>query len=221
MKTLFVSVLLAVMAIASSPLYAESSGRALIAGLDYIEIPNGAPLEPAEGKVVVEEFFNYACPACDSFEPLFAPWAAKQPAWVKVVHIPAAFRPDFLPYAKAYYAADALGLVDKTHEAVYDAIHQTHQLPGEGAKIDDKVIAAFYANYGVSAEKFLSTMQSFTIDLKVRKATEHLQHSKVSSTPSLLVDGKYLVRGRTYADMLWIAGALVQKAHEPPVSLAH
>ena len=87
-----------------------------VAGKDYTEIPNGRPLDPpAAGTIVVEEFFNYICPACNAFEPTFVAWQAKLPADVKVVHIPATFRADFMQYAKAYYAAEALGLVDKTH----------------------------------------------------------------------------------------------------------
>lgn len=214
MKALVVSVLFVIAAIASFPSHAESSGRTLIAGLDYIKIEGGKPLDPADGKVVVEEFFNYACPVCDSFEPVFAPWAAKLPSWVTVVHIPAAFRPDFLPYAKAFYAAQELGLVGKTHQAVYDAIHVTHRLPGEGAHIDDKAIAAFYAHYGVSPAKFLATMHSAAVAGKVRRATEHLRQSKVTGTPALLIDGRYLVRGRNFSDVLWIANTLIEKEHK-------
>lgn len=202
----------------SSTSYAESSGRTLVPGLDYTVIPNGKPLTPAKGKVVVEEFFNYACPACNAFEPLFAPWVAKLPSWVKVDYVPAAFRPAFVPYAKAFYAAQALGLVKKTQQAVYNAIHKTHKLPGEGMEIHDKTIAAFYAHYGVSAKTFLETMHSAAVARKLRLATRHLQQSKVMGTPSLLIDGRYLVRGRTYYGKLWIAHVLIEKVHKQMLS---
>jgi thiol:disulfide interchange protein DsbA len=51
---------------------------------------------------------------------------------VKVVHIPATFRADFMQYAKAYYAAEALGIADKTHRDVYEAIHIKRTIPAEG-----------------------------------------------------------------------------------------
>ena len=54
-------------------------------------------------------------------------------------------------------------------------------------------------------------MQSFGVQVKVRRATEHMTRSKVPSTPSLVVNGKYLVRGNTYADMLRIASFLIEK----------
>ena len=218
MKTPGISVLLLIVSILLFAADAESAERTLIPGLDYVKIPDGKPLKPAGGKVVVEEFFSYACPVCDNFEPWFAPWVAKQPAWVKVVYIPASFRPDFRTYAKAFYAAQAYGLVKKTHEAAYNAIHDTHTLPGEGMRINDKTIASFYAHYGVSAKQFLAKMHSAAVAREVREASDHLQKSKVTGTPSLLIDGRYLVRGRNFPDMLWIASALIDKEHKRPVA---
>lgn len=211
MKSTVISALL--MFLATGPGLAHAQAPAPVAGKDYIEIENGHPLDPADGKVVVEEFFNYICPACFSFEPQFAAWAAKQPDYVKVVRIPATFRADFLQYARAYYAAEILGIADKTHTDVYRAIHISHTLPAEGDKPDDEKIAAFYANYGVSAKQFLDTMRSFGVDVKVRRATEHMQKSKIPSTPSLVINGRYLVRGSTYDDFLRTASYLIAKEH--------
>lgn len=193
---------------------AQAPAAAPVAGKDYVEIPNGSPLEPAEaGVVVVEEFFNYICPACNSFEPLFVAWTAKLPPYAKLVHVPATFRPDFVPYARAYYTAETFGLVEKTHRAVYEAIHVTRKLPAEGSKPDEDRIAAFYSEHGVDKAEFLKAMHSFGVELKLRRATEHLQKSKVPSTPSLVINGRYLVRGSTYQDMLRIASFLIEKEH--------
>jgi thiol:disulfide interchange protein DsbA len=79
--------------------------QAPVAGRDYVEIPNGRPLEPVDGEVVVEEYFNYACPGCNAFEPHFAAWAKALPPDVRVEHVPAAFRADFNQNARAYTAA--------------------------------------------------------------------------------------------------------------------
>jgi len=182
-----------------------------VVGKDYVEIPNGAPLEPAKGVVVVEEFFNYICPACFGFEPYLAAWAAKLPAYAKLVHVPATFRPDFMPYARGYYTAEAHGIADKAHRAVYDAIHVAHKLPAEGDKPDDEKVAAFYAGYGVDKDAFLSEMRSFGIEVKLRRATEHMTRSKIPSTPTLVINGRYLVKSGTYTDMLQIATYLIEK----------
>lgn len=184
-----------------------------VAGRDYVEVPNTEPLERAEGKVVVEEFFNYICPACNAFEPFFLAWQQQLPDYVKVDHIPAAFRPDFEAYARAYYAAQSLGIAEQSHQAVYNAIHRTHTIPAEGDRIDDAKIAAFYTNYGVDADEFLEVMKSFSVDLKVRQATQYMNRVRVSSTPTLVVNGRYRVGGRTYEDMLRTATYLIEMEH--------
>lgn len=184
-------------------------GPAPVAGTDYVLIEGGQPWEPQNGTVEVAEMFNYICPACYSFDPTLRNWKAKQPADVRVVYVPAQFRPDFVPYAKAYFAAQTLGIEDKSHAAVYEAIHVKHSIPAEGDKPDEAKVAEFYTAYGVSAAQFLSTMKSFAVAGKVNKANQFAVRSKVEGTPSLIVNGKYLVKGRSWEDMLRITDHLV------------
>lgn len=192
---------------------AAAQGPVPEVGKDYDIIEGGRPLAPADGKVVVEEVFNYICPACNMFEPEFATWKAKLPDYVRVDYVPASFRADFVPYANAYYAAVILGVQAQSHKAVYDAIHHNKQLPKEGDRPDEEKVADFYAAYGVDAQKFLATMRSFGVKAKVRAAAEHMKRSRVASTPSLLINGRYLVKGRTFADVLRIANYLIEKEH--------
>jgi thiol:disulfide interchange protein DsbA len=182
-----------------------------VAGRDFVEIKNGRPLDPVSGFVVVEECFNYICPSCSAFEPTFASWVKKLPPYVKLQHIPASFRADFVPYARAYYAAESFGIAGKTHEAIYDAIHKSHVLPAEGDRPDEARVAAFYAKFGVDAQKFLATMRSFSVDTKVRRANDYMQRSKVPETPSIIINGRYLVKGTTYQDMCRIATYLIER----------
>ena len=208
MKGTVIAALLALAVSVGVPVQAQSP----VAGKDYTEIPNGRPLDPpAAGTIVVEEFFNYICPACNAFEPTFVAWQAKLPADVKVVHVPATFRADFMQYAKAYYAAEALGLVDKTHRAVYEAIHVKHTIPAEGDRPDEEKIAAFYAGFGVSKDEFLSAMRSFGVNVKVNRVTEHMTKTRVPSTPTVVVNGRYLVKGASWEDTLRIASFLIEK----------
>lgn len=211
MKRLTLLFLIVISASSFAAIAAEAAPP--VAGKDYIEIPEGRPLVPEDGKIVVEEFFNYICPACNRFEPQFAAWRKALPSYVNVELVPAAFRPDFEVYARAYYAADAHGLVEQTHEAVYDAIHVKHTLPAEGDKPDEQNIAEFYAQYGVDAEAFLETMSGFSVTLKVRQASQHARSLRIPGTPSILVNGRYLVKGTTYADMLQTASYLIEKEH--------
>ena len=209
MRFVAISAMLVVLAGGFGP--ARAQAPTPVAGKDYVEITNGRPLDPADGVIVVEEVFNYICPACNAFEPAFASWAAKLPSDVKLVHIPASFRADFVQYAKAFYAAQSLNVAEKTHAAVYEAIHRARTLPAEGQRPNEERIAAFYADYGVDEQQFLAAMRSFAVDVKVRRATEYMQRTRVPSTPSIVINGRYLVRGDTYADMLRIAGYLIEK----------
>jgi thiol:disulfide interchange protein DsbA len=205
MRTVAITAMLVLAGIAGA-----AQAQAPVAGTDYTEISNGRPLDPADG-IVVEEYFNYICPACNAFEPLFVAWAAKLPEGVKVVHVPASFRADFLSYAKAYYAAQSLGVAEKAHSAVYQAIHRARTLPAEGQRVDEEKIAAFYADYGVDAEQFLAAMRSMSTGLKVKRAADHMTRIRVPSTPTIVVNGRYLVKGNSYQDMLRIADFLIEK----------
>lgn len=186
-------------------------GPAPVAGTDYVDIEGGQPWQPVAGKIEVVEMFNYICPACYSFDPTLRNWKAKQPADVNLVYVPAQFRPDFVPYAKAFFAAESLGIEEKSHQAVYEAIHLKHSIPAEGDPPDEAKVAAFYAQYGVSAEQFLNTMKSFAVTGRINKANQFMMRSKVEGTPTLIVNGKYLVKGRSWDDMLRIADHLIAK----------
>ena len=112
-----------------------------------------------------------------------------------------------------YYAARALGVEKESHAAMYEAIHRKHTLPGEGEKMDENKVAAFYADYGVDPDKFLKTLHGFTVDSNIRRATNHMQDSGVRSTPSLVVNGRYLVISRTITQMLSTASYLIELEH--------
>lgn len=178
---------------------------------DYTTVSGGKPYRPQAGKIEVVEFFNYACPACNAFEPLFEAWRAKLPADVSVVFVPADFREDFSIYARAYYAADLLGIADKAHQAVYRAIHSEHSLPGEGALPDKDVIAGFYTQYGTTKAAFLDAMDSFAVNTRMSQGHQYMVQSQIRSTPSLIIDGQYLVNGTGFEDKLRIASLLIER----------
>ena len=210
-KSIFITALL--LLVGSAFVMPQAQAQTPVAGKDYVEIRNGRPLAPAEGKIVVEEFFNYICPGCYAFEPKLEAWTRQLPDYVKLVHIPAAFRKDFEQYARAYYAAQVLGIADKTHEAVYGAVHSTHELPAEGDKPNEEQIAEYYSKFGVDKEKFLTTMRSYRVEIMIRRATDHLKRCKIPSTPSIVVNGRYLVKGRSPDDVLRIATYLIDMEH--------
>lgn len=182
------------------------AGPAPVAGVDYIEIPNGQPYQQATGKIEVAEVFGYPCPACAQFEPLAGAWKRKQTADVSWTPVPAAFGGHWDPFARGFYAAEALGLLDKTHDAVFRAIHLERKL-APNANVQQ--IAEFYAGFGVDAKRFADTMQSFGVDAKLNRSRQFAMRSGVEGTPTVIVGGKYRVLGRSHEDALRIADHLV------------
>ncbi|WP_058195685.1 thiol:disulfide interchange protein DsbA/DsbL [Xanthomonas translucens] len=187
------------------------SGAEPVAGTDYIDIPGGQPLQPTNGKIEVAEVFGYVCPACARFQPQIGPWKAGLPSDVHFVYVPAMFGGTWDDYARAFYAAEAMGVQEKTHEALYKAIHVDETLKGERGRDSVQDIAGFYAKYGVDPKQFADTMGSFAVSSKTNRAKQFAVRSGVTGTPSLIVNGKYLVKGKNYDDILGIADHLIAR----------
>jgi thiol:disulfide interchange protein DsbA len=193
------------------PAAARLVGPEPVAGTDYVAIEGGQPLQPATGKIEVTEIFGYVCPACARFQPLVSSWKAGLPADVNFVYVPAVFGGTWDDYARAFYAAEALGVQDKTHDALYSAIHIEQSLKGERGRDSVQDIANFYGKHGVNPKTFSDTMSGFSVSAKVNRAKQFAQRSKISGTPSLIVNGKYLVKGQSFEDMLRIADHLIAR----------
>lgn len=163
------------------------------------------PAQPTShpGKIEVTEVFSYACPACNSFHPTMDQLAKSMPSNVVVVYLPASFRPDenWPLFQRAFYAAQALGVGDKTYDAMFDAAWKTGELATYDLKagkpkphdawptIDD--VAKFYAKYGVDPKQFIGVANSFSINTQMKRADDLLKAYGVDSTPTLVVNGKY------------------------------
>lgn len=184
-------------------------GPAPVAGVDYVEIAGGQPFEPGSGRIEVVEVFSYTCPHCASFEPLVRAWRARQPADVKFTPVAGYFGGNPEPFARAYYAAEAMGLLGRTHEPMFRAIHIERTLPLMGT--DNARLAAFYAQYGADPQQFASTMTSFAVEAKLKRANQFILRSGVEGSPSVIVNGKYRVTGKTLEDTLRITTHLVAK----------
>ena len=61
-------------------------------------------------------------------DPYLDKWADTLPKDVTFKRIPAIPRKDWVASAKAYYALESLGLLNKLHEKLFDAIHKENRL---------------------------------------------------------------------------------------------
>ena len=146
-------------------------------------------------------------------QPAVSAMKAKLPPDVHMVYIPAAFGAMWDNYAKAYYTAEAMGLAEKTHDAMFRAIHIDKTLKGERGMDTPEQIAAFYAAYGADPKQFVSSMQSFAVAAKVNRGKQYIlgafTNGDTPSTPTFIVAGKYRVKGKTVDDMFRIMNQLV------------
>lgn len=192
---------------APRPLGAPTPVPGLTVGRDYEIIQGGQPYRVGND-IEVAEVFAYWCGACAQFDPLVTAWKARLPSDVRFVYVPAVFNEQD-NYPRAYYAAEATGIFDRVHAPLFRAIHLERSLR-PNASVDD--IAAFFGKHGISAQEAKSTMQSFAVNANLGRARQFAMRSGVQATPTLIVNGRYRVVGRSHEEQLQIAERLV--AHE-------
>jgi protein dithiol oxidoreductase (disulfide-forming) len=178
------------------------------AGEDYFLIEPAQPALGADGRIEVVEVFGYSCIHCANLQPEIDAWKPGLPDDVHFEYVPAVFGGVWEAFARAYYTAETMGLLDRTHSALFRAIHEERR---PFRNLQD--IAGFYADYGVSQEQFLATMASFPVDAKVARARELVPAWGVEATPTMVVAGKYRVpvaHQGGFSRMLRVVDHLVQ-----------
>jgi thiol:disulfide interchange protein DsbA len=153
----------------------------------------------------VVEVFSYACIHCAHFAPIAEQLRKELPAGVTFKLAPAPFSAEWLPFARAYYAADQLGVVDRTHLQLFAAKFAQHYPINS---IDE--LADFYASQGVNRAEFLRIANSPEATAKLKSDLTLIQKWQVDGTPSIVVDGKYKVANvqsqeQLAAVALWLA----------------
>jgi len=195
--------LLAVL-ICGSTLPAWAAPAHWVEGTNYVVLDQAQPTTVPAGKVEVMEVFSYACPFCNKFQPIMHQLERNLPPNAQMVFLPASFNPseDWPMFQQAYFAAQSLGIANRTHQAMYDAVwktgqlaivdQSTNQLERPLPSIEDA--ARCYSQLtGVSPQKFLAAARSFGVATKMREADAQIMSMEVPGTPCIVVDGKYRI----------------------------
>jgi protein dithiol oxidoreductase (disulfide-forming) len=170
------------------------------------------PREAAQGRIEVTEFFYYGCPVCYETEPLLSRWLGTAPDYVTIRRVPALSSEAWEPFAKLYYALEALGQVERLHWPVYDAFHFEDQRLN-----DEKVMVDWVVRNGVEREKFIQAYSSQQVADKVAQARELLKSYGVRAVPTFIVDGKFLTSARLAGgteQVVQVLDRLVRRARE-------
>ncbi len=212
----------------------QSHAQTWTEGVHYFAVTPPQRTNVPAGKVEVMEVFSYACPVCNAFLPVMKQLKYGLPANAQIVYLPASYIPaeDWPVFQRAYFAAEALGIAEKTHDAMFDAVWNTgelavsdpitHQLKKPLPSIED--IARFYARTaGVKPETFLATAKSFGVDTKMKIADAQIGAMQALGTPTIIVNGKYRVTTQTvhsYDELIALVKYLVAKESPPAAAAA-
>ncbi|MFU8788291.1 MAG: thiol:disulfide interchange protein DsbA/DsbL [Methylobacter sp.] len=170
-----------------------------------------SPAQPTRNpeKVEVIEFFWYGCPHCYSLEPLMGEWLKNLPKNVEFIRQPAVFSELWGKHAKAYFTAEALGVVDKVHADLFDAIQNKKQK----LETEDQ-LAEFFVAHGVNKTEFHDTYNSFLIDAKMRQAATTAGRYGITGVPAVIINGKYKTNGPlagSHEKMIEVINQLIQQ----------
>lgn len=169
-------------------------------------------------KIEVVEVFWYGCPHCYEFAEKHLPeWEASLPEDVDFVLSPATF-PNWVKHARAYFAAEALGMVKKLHDPIFDAIIVK---PNKYNKDED--YKDLFVKHGVKPEDFDAVFEATgfrkisKVDQLQAEADKRLRSYRLTGVPALIVNGKYVIGVREaggFANMLKVTNYLVDKERQ-------
>jgi protein dithiol oxidoreductase (disulfide-forming) len=202
MKRLFTALLALTSLITLAAPAGVNGADGWIEGTNYFIISPALHTSAPPGKVEVTEVFSYGCPYCNAFRPIANQLKAALPPNAVMTYVPASFSPaeDWPMFQRAYVTAQILGVADKGHDGMFDAVWkggelaivdaQTNRIKSPLPIIED---AAHVYNRltGVPFAKFVATSQSFSVDMKMKEDDDFVIHGQVDSTPTIVVNGKY------------------------------
>lgn len=162
--------------------YAEGEG--------YLRLSTPQPTSTVD-KIEVVELFWYGCTHCNDLEPFIAKWLETKPDDVEFVRLPAIVGPKWEPLAQAYFTAELLGVLDKTHPALFESIHVKKQ-----KYTNEEQIMEFFVSQGVSEEDFRNAFNSFAVSVKMNNARLMTRRYAITGVPTVIINGKFSTSGK-------------------------
>ena len=197
-------------ALADAATPAAPAAGAYKQGTHYQVVLPAQPVSTKPGQIEVVDFFWYGCPHCNALEPFLESWERSKPANVVLVRIPAILQPEWEPAARAYYVAQALGILDKSHKATFDEIHQAK----DNLQTEQDFERFYVKAFGVDPKKFESLWSSPDTDAKIAQANVMADRYGLIlfGVQTLVVNGKWLTGGEfgiPYPQMMSVVNYLV------------
>lgn len=165
---------------------AAAHAAQLTPGKDYTPVRPPQPTDSG-AKIEVLEFFYYGCPHCNNLQPSLEAWLKNKPADVEFRRMPAVFQDGWVPLTRAYYALEAMGLVEKLHQDMFATLHKKRIRLQNAESIFD-----WAASKGVDRKKFADTYNSFGVNGRTQRSIELTRKYDIPGTPAVAIDGKFL-----------------------------
>lgn len=156
-------------------------------GAEFATLPTRQDVKAAAGKVEVVEFFMYHCPACYALEPELAAWVKKQGDAIQFrrMHVPYTGAAD--PEAHLFLTLEALGKAEAMFPTIEHAVHVERI-----RLMKEEAILEWVPKNGVDKAEFLGAWNSFGVMTAMRRLPRIIGDYQVDSTPTLVVNGRYL-----------------------------
>jgi protein dithiol oxidoreductase (disulfide-forming) len=158
-------------------------------GKEYLSLKTPQPTSTGD-RIEVVELFWYGCPHCYRLDPLLENWTKTLPEDVEFIRMPAVLGPSWELYGKAFYTAELLGVTDKVHPALLEAIHKDKK---KLSNVND--LKELFVAQGVSAEDFDNTFNSFAVNVKLNHAKQMTKRYAITGVPTIIINGKYSTSG--------------------------
>ncbi len=160
-------------------------------------------------KVEVVEAFAYGCPYCLNIEPALAEWREQQVSDVDFWNFPAVWNDPMKLFARAFYVAQQLDVVEQIHLPLFTAVVVVQK------KLNNEMdLANFFAKYGVDKAAFSKAFKSTAVTSQVKQSETLVKSYNLASVPQIVVNGKYRIdpmRAGGRAEMLAVVNFLVEK----------
>jgi protein dithiol oxidoreductase (disulfide-forming) len=179
-RQLVLAVSLTPLALAARGVFAQANGA-------FNELKPPLHVE-SEGKIEVLEFFWYGCIHCYNLEPKIDVWLKTLPKDVQFRRVPAVLSDRWGHDATIFYAFEAMGLLDKLHRPLFEAIHVNRLRTDNAASLN-----GWLEKQGLDPKKVNEVARSFGVQSKVKRAIRLTSDYRIEGTPAMAVHGRYTV----------------------------
>ena len=187
----------------------QNTNSEFVEGHHYHRISPEVATNVQDGSVEVLELFWYGCPHCFEFEKYLKTWEQDKPSYVEFLRMPAVLNKTWIPHARAYYALETMGEIERIHPIFFDAIHV------QGRRLRDvESMGRFLSQHGIDVDEFEKAYNSFYVETKIKRSGQLVRDYGSRAVPTVIVNGKYRISASSaggYEQMLNLINQLAQQ----------